>query len=155
VESNFKLAHITISMLILHREDTRQKIQQAMQKVGHEIKAMLQKTFITFKKVSFFNKVNPKTKKREVTLLYLEILKDENYKKIERATDLFIREMLKTDIINAAELKQMRIRYDHNENQYKNEENHLTLFRVRNVVEDEKFLHLFEEINKIDQYEPF
>lgn len=30
----------------------------------------------------------------------------------------------------------MRISYSHNENLYRNEEYHLTLFRVKNVVED-------------------
>ncbi len=54
---------------------------------------------ITFKKVKYFSKVNPKTKKSEVTLLYLEIDKDDNSKRIEKAGDLFIREMLKADII--------------------------------------------------------
>lgn len=69
-------------------------------------------------------------------MIYLEIEKDENFKKIEKVTDLFIRQMLACEIITPAELKQMRIRYDHNSSLYLNEENHLTLFRVNNVPFD-------------------
>lgn len=62
-------------------------------------------------------------------------------------TDLFIRQMLACDVINAAELKQMRIRYDHNTNLYKSEENHLTLFRVNNIPLDENFKHFYQQIS--------
>lgn len=76
---------------------------------------------ITFTRVRYFSRMNPKTKKNEVTLLYLEINKDEHFRKIEKATDLFIRQMLQSEIITPAELKQMRIQYDHASSQYKSE----------------------------------
>lgn len=71
MDSNYKLAHITISMLVLHREDTRQKIIQIMNRISEELQHILRDTFITFSRVNYFTKVNPKNKKREVTLLYL------------------------------------------------------------------------------------
>jgi hypothetical protein len=54
---------------------------------------------ITFSKIGYFSRLNSKTKKREVTILYLEIKKDENYKKLEIIADKFIREMIKNEII--------------------------------------------------------
>lgn len=74
---------------------------------------------VTFTRLRYFSRVNAMTKKSEVTLLYLEIKKDENFRKIEKATDLFIRQMLHCQIITPAELKQMRIHYDHASSQYK------------------------------------
>lgn len=72
-ESNHLLSHITISMLVLHREETRKLIQEIMHKMQHEVKDILKNAFITFKKINYFSRINPKTQKSEVTLLYLEI----------------------------------------------------------------------------------
>ena len=71
VDSNYRLAHITISMLVLHREDTRQKIIQIMNRIAEELQHILRDTFITFSRVNYFTRVNPKNKRKEVTLLYL------------------------------------------------------------------------------------
>jgi hypothetical protein len=45
----------------------------------------------------------------------------------------------------------MRIHFDHNTNLFKNEENHLSLFRLRKVIYDEKFEYVFNAIKKIGQ----
>ncbi len=108
-------------MLVLHREETRLQIAAILQKIENEVRAILAHTRITFTKVNYFSRMNPKTKRKEVTLLYLEMEKDENMKRVERVVDLFIRQMLNNEIITAGELKQMRIQYDHASSQYRNE----------------------------------
>jgi hypothetical protein len=44
-----------------------------MNKIEDEVKHILKDTIVTFKKVHYFTRMNPKTKKNEVTLLYLEL----------------------------------------------------------------------------------
>lgn len=91
-------------MLALPHEETRQKLLQAMNKIAEELQDLLKNTFITFSGVNYFTQFNHKSKRREVTLLYLETQKDENLKKVEKVTDLFIREMLRNGIITASQL---------------------------------------------------
>jgi hypothetical protein len=98
-ESNYLLAHITISMLVLHRQDSRQLITQILLKMQQEIQHLLSDAFVTFRRTSFFTRTNPKTQRKEVTLLYLEIERDEHFRKLERVTDVFIRQMLAAEII--------------------------------------------------------
>ncbi len=85
-----------------------------MDKLSESLHSILKDVVIAFNKVSYFSKINTRTKKKEVTLLYLEIKKDENFRKIQKASDLFIREMLKADIVTVGQLKQMRIAYNFN-----------------------------------------
>jgi hypothetical protein len=142
-------------MLVLHREDTRNKFKEAFGAVKEQLGKLLRKTFLTFSKVKYFSRFNSKTKKREVTLIYLEIEKDQQFQKVVHAADIFIRSMLKNEIIANSELKQMRIVYDHNENLYRNEEYHLTLFRVKDVAEDEHFEEIFKQISQMFKSQVF
>lgn len=120
-ESNFKHAHVTISMLVLHREDTKKKFIDIFTEIQEQLAKILNNTLLTFSQVKYFTRLNPKTKKKEVTLIYLEIDKDSEWAKLTKAADLFFRAMLKTEIIANTELKQMRVSYNHNENLYQNE----------------------------------
>jgi len=43
---------------------------------------------------------------------------------------------MKPEVIVREELKQMFIKYDHNDGRFKNDQLHLTLFRVNNVFDD-------------------
>lgn len=42
----------------------------------------------------------------------------------------------------------MNVTYDHNNNLYKPETLHISLFRARNLFEDEKFIEIFQELQK-------
>lgn len=86
-------------MLILHRQDTRAKAKEVISQISEQIATILQTTVLTFSKISYFTKLNPKTKKKEVTLIYMEIEKDKEHDKVIKACDLVIRVMLKAEVI--------------------------------------------------------
>ena len=89
------MAHVTLSMLVLHREDTRNKFREAFDGVREILREVLEGTVINFVEVKHFSRVNHKSKKKEISLLYLEIEKNEHYKRLIKAGDIFIRAMLK------------------------------------------------------------
>lgn len=64
-----------------------------------------------------------------------------------------MRALLKEEIIVASELKDMNVIYDHNNNLYKPQTLHVSLFRARNLLEDELFKNIFKNIQQ--QYQPF
>jgi len=71
VISNYNLAHVTLCMLVLHRQDTRVKAKQIFSEINEQLTSILSDTVLTFSKVAYFSKSNPKTKKKEVSLIYL------------------------------------------------------------------------------------
>ena len=70
-----------------------------MDSIAEELQDILRDTFITFSGLNYFTGFNSKSQKREVTLLYLEVEKDDHLKRVEKATDLYIRKMLKAGLI--------------------------------------------------------
>ena len=76
-------------------------------------------TRIGLKSIKYFTRWNHRTKTKEVTVLYLELEKDEHYQKVVKLTDMFVRELLKRELVSGDELKSMRINYDHNANLFK------------------------------------
>ena len=82
-----------------------------------------------------------------MTVIYAEI--DKKSKEILNVlTDKLMRIMLKEEIVVASELKEMNIVYDHNTNLYKPETLHISLFRAKNLFEDEMFLEMFGQFKQ-------
>lgn len=107
-----------------------------MQSLKESIQKLMKNTHFNFVKVGYFSKNNMKTRKSEPNVIYLQIQKEDQYKKLMQLQDLYIRAMMKQEVIVREELKQMFIKYDHNDGRFKNDHFHLTLFRVKNIVED-------------------
>lgn len=83
--------------------------------------------------------MNPKTRQKEVSLIYLEVEQNTEWERLEKAGDSLLRGLLDLEVIASAELKQMHISYDHNTNRFRNEAYHLTLFRVRDIPDGPAF----------------
>lgn len=56
--------------------------------------------------------------------------------KLDKVTDLLVKEMIKAEIIDSNELKAMHLKYDHTKGKYVNEQHHMTLFRIQDLNED-------------------
>jgi hypothetical protein len=68
-----------------------------------------------------------------LTVVYAEI-DPKSVDLLNRLTDKLMRILLKEEVIDSSELKDMNVHYDHNSNLYKPETVHISLFRARNLL---------------------
>ena len=55
----------------MHRQDTREKFKVIFKEIKEQLGAILAETRLTFTKIGYFSKFNPKSKQKEVSLFYL------------------------------------------------------------------------------------
>ena len=161
--NNPNLFHITLSMLCLTKESHRLEAEEIFKRSQDSIAKILSEGKIRLKlgkvlsfskklikekntrKVQIFKKKNSEEmNKRANSVIYLEILEDENLKKIMRISHLLIKEFIDKEIIDVSELKAMKVLYDHNIGCFRAEKFHLTLFRVGEELDYEKMNKEFE-----------
>jgi hypothetical protein len=70
-----------------------------MRGVRPKLQEALDHTALTFSKLKYFSRFNHQTKKREVSVIYLDIHEDEQFSKVVFATDFLIRGLLREGII--------------------------------------------------------
>ena len=63
-ESSSNLAHITLTMLTLHRQDTKAKAREAFASIGKELFAILSPLRLSFSKISYFSRFNQRTRRK-------------------------------------------------------------------------------------------
>ncbi len=156
--NNPNLFHITLSMLCLTKESHKLEAEEIFKKSQDSITKILSEKKIRLKlgkvlcfskklhkekeknsrKVQIFKRKTEEKGKRAVSVIYLEILEDENLKKIMEISHLLIKEFIDKEIIDVSELKAMKVLYDHNIGCFRAEKFHITLFRVGEELDCEK-----------------
>lgn len=82
-----------------------------MKYLKKEVQDTLDYTTLSFSQLKYFTRFNHQTKRKEVSVIYAEIDRDEHYNKVVFATNILIRGLLNEGIIKQNELKRLRITY--------------------------------------------
>ena len=161
--NNPNLFHITLSMLTLPKESHQKEAEEILKKNQEKINEILKNTKLKIKlgKVnSFFNKPegvaqvkghkymknkdykNIQNKRQDV--IYLEVLDDDNLRKVKAISHILIKDFIEKEIIDTSDLKTMKLLYDHREGCFRAEKYHITLFRCDGSLDLRKVMKEFE-----------
>jgi hypothetical protein len=102
-----------------------------------KLQDILDFTTLSFSRLKYFTRYNHEVKRKEVSVIYMDIDEDEHFSKVVLATNLLVRGLLSEGIIRQHELKRLRISYSEKEDLYKCDNYHLTLFRLKDVEDNE------------------
>ncbi|KAL4441574.1 hypothetical protein ABPG74_021506 [Tetrahymena malaccensis] len=132
--NNPDIFHITLSMLTLPRQELKDKASQTLIKLGKQLQDLHKDSVsVNLKNLGYFKKSNKKFPGKdefdELSLIYLDIVQNELYEKLEQTCHLIIKEFITQEIIHEDDLKSMNICFKNSK--YKPEKMHITLFRIR------------------------
>ncbi|KAL4493066.1 hypothetical protein ABPG72_003151 [Tetrahymena utriculariae] len=132
--NNPDIFHITLSMLTLPRQELKVKASQSLLNLGKQLSDLHKDSVsVNLKNLGYFKKSNKKVPGKdefdELSLIFLDIVPNELYEKLEQTCHLIIKEFIAQEIIHEDDLKSMNIFFKNS--QYKPEKMHITLFRIR------------------------
>lgn len=138
--------HITISMLDLNTKEKEEKGLEIMKKYEGRIEEVVSnsKFFLNIEKFDTFTVEKPGKPKK--TVVYMDLVDDDNYKKIEKISDDLIKEFIKSDIINEKDLARMCLCFHPERKVYRAVQHHITFFsNVGPDVDITKMLQHYKE----------